>query len=116
MRLVRTGITLGLVFLVGGCATFRGPSGYLRDPNNDLSDTRTMPELKSPPGIPILPTDPYFVVNQVGNVPAAINISLIPPGSLAALQANANLAQQGQVSPNQTDVTHTVSKPGPNAN
>lgn len=92
MNLTRLGLTLGLVVLISGCASIRGPNGYLRDPNSDLSDTRTMPQLKTPPGIPILPTDPYFIVNQVGTVPAATNISLIPPGSLLALQVNADKA------------------------
>ncbi len=96
MKLTRLGLTLGLVIVISGCASLRGPSGYLRDPNQDLSDTRTMPQLKNPPGIPVLPTDPYFIVNQVGTVPGAINVSLIPPGSLAALQANAKKAPATQ--------------------
>lgn len=89
MKTIRFGIVAALVVLMTGCATMRGPHGYLRDPNNDLSDTRTMPELKYPPGVPVLPTDPYFIVNQVGTVPAAINMNLVPPGSLAALNQNA---------------------------
>lgn len=96
MKKMQVWLLLGLTVTLAGCASVRGPSGYLRDPNNDLTDTRTMPGLRTPPGLPVLPTDPYYTVGQVGTVPAGSNVPLAPPGSLALLSQTAAKAPQVQ--------------------
>jgi len=79
------------ILFIAACSSIESEGvakGILRDDNADIVKAYSVAPLKTPPGMKSIPYDPYYVVPGAASVRNVKPVSLLPPGSLAAKQAN----------------------------
>ena len=90
-RKIIFGLFICSFLLLVGCSSIQSEGekeGVLRNVNADVTQAYSVPPLKTPPGMKPIPYDPYFVVPDTTTLKNVKPVSLLPPGSLAAEQAN----------------------------
>jgi uncharacterized lipoprotein len=80
-------VLLGAVaVVVAGCSSVTQSSvahkaGLFPDRDNQYLQAKSLPPLKTPPGVPAIPNDPYYIIPP-GSQAQSTPVSMLPPGSL----------------------------------
>ncbi len=72
--------------LLTGCATMGKHNALLRNHDDDYLQSKSLAKINVPKGVYFYPADPYYTI-PVYAVKSQRQMSLLPPGSLAAQQA-----------------------------